>query len=117
MSFVNPAEHLSAELQRLSLLLHREILRLRASYQLSLDELRGLYISDEQVDQLVEQSIRSRMTASERDPPPAIQALTARAQAMRKENDARVTSILPWSRVVSEWGLSSFEQDVLMLAL
>ena len=34
-------EHLAAELQRLDLLLHREILRLRANYQLSLDEFRG----------------------------------------------------------------------------
>jgi hypothetical protein len=33
--------------------LHREILRVRARYQLSIDELRGLYISDEQVDQLM----------------------------------------------------------------
>jgi len=33
--------------------LHREILRLRARYELSMDELRGLYVSDEQVDQLV----------------------------------------------------------------
>ncbi|OBF33683.1 hypothetical protein A5724_19225 [Mycobacterium sp. ACS1612] len=33
--------------------LHREILRLRARYELSLDELRGLYVSDEQVDRIV----------------------------------------------------------------
>ena len=44
-------------LQRLDLLLHREILRLRASYQLSLDEFRGLYISDEQVNQLVNRAV------------------------------------------------------------
>ena len=48
-----PMEHLAAELQRLDLLLHREILRLRANYQLSLDEFRRLYISDEQVNQLI----------------------------------------------------------------
>ncbi|MEP6817045.1 MAG: ATP-binding protein [Marmoricola sp.] len=33
--------------------LHREILRLRARYELTMDELRGLYVSDEQVDRLV----------------------------------------------------------------
>lgn len=33
--------------------LHREILRLRARYELSMDELRGLYVSDEQVDRIV----------------------------------------------------------------
>ena len=50
---MEPREYLSVALQRLDLLLHREILRLRANYQLSLDEFRGLYISDEQVNQLV----------------------------------------------------------------
>jgi hypothetical protein len=33
--------------------LHREILRLRARYEMSLDEMRGLYVSDEQVDRLL----------------------------------------------------------------
>jgi len=33
--------------------IHREILRMRAQNELSLDEFRGLYISDEQVDRLV----------------------------------------------------------------
>src|SRR5688500_10722709 len=33
--------------------LHRDILRVRARYELSMDELRGLYVSDEQVDRLV----------------------------------------------------------------
>jgi len=37
----------------LDLAVHREILRLRARYELSMDELRGLYVSDEQVDRLV----------------------------------------------------------------
>ena len=37
--------------------LHREILRLRARYELSMDELRGLYVSDEQVDRLVARNL------------------------------------------------------------
>ena len=36
--------------------IEREILRLRVRYELSLDELKGLYISDAQVDQLVSAS-------------------------------------------------------------
>lgn len=51
----DPFEFWRAELKRLDLLLHRQILRLRVAYQLSLDEFRGLYISDEQVDQLARQ--------------------------------------------------------------
>jgi ATP-dependent 26S proteasome regulatory subunit len=46
-------QYLNHELLRLDVLLHREILRLRARYRLSLDEFRGLYVSDEQVDSLV----------------------------------------------------------------
>ena len=44
-----------ADLAWLDRLLEREILRLRAHYELSLDELRGLYISDRQVDELLRQ--------------------------------------------------------------
>ena len=40
----------SFPLARLDAALGREVLRLRARYQLSLDEFRGLFISDEQVD-------------------------------------------------------------------
>ena len=40
-------------LARLDAALARETLRLRARYQLSLDEFRGLYVSDEQVDALL----------------------------------------------------------------
>ena len=43
---VSNIDYLYVELKRLDLLLHRQILRLRGAYQLSLDEFRGLYISD-----------------------------------------------------------------------
>jgi len=43
-------------LRRLDAALAREVLRLRARYQLSLDEFRGLYVSDEQVDALLERN-------------------------------------------------------------
>jgi predicted nuclease with RNAse H fold len=55
----DPLEHLREELRRLDLLLHRQVLRLRASYGLSLDEFRGLYVSDEQVDSLVGPALRA----------------------------------------------------------
>lgn len=42
-------------LQALDAILHSQILRLRARYQLSLDEFRGLYISNEQVEALARQ--------------------------------------------------------------
>jgi AAA+ superfamily predicted ATPase len=109
--FAGPLEHFQAELQRLDLLLHREILRLRAHYQLSLDEFRGLYISDEQVDRLVQ---KSQAGAKNED---AVAALTARAEVLREENRRRVPPELPWRRLADSFDLSAIEQDLLMLAL
>ncbi|MEO0443931.1 MAG: hypothetical protein AAFZ92_09365, partial [Pseudomonadota bacterium] len=40
----------------LDLTIHREIARLRLRYQLSLDEFKGLYVSDQQVNALLSQS-------------------------------------------------------------
>lgn len=47
--------------------IRREIVRLRARYELSLDEFRGLYVSDEQVEQLLGESV----PPEEICPPPA----------------------------------------------
>jgi hypothetical protein len=85
--------YLDGELRRLDVLLHREILRLRARYQLSLDEFRGLYVSDDQVDSLVRNNgvspeILEELPRQAKDPP--------------------------------EWAaldLTPFEHDVLLLAL
>lgn len=109
--FTSPLHHLTHDLQRLDLLLHREILRLRAAYHLSLDEFRGLYISDAQVDELVAQ-----MEGGE-GPSPGVADLTERADRLRQENTARGEPSLPWSQLVSMFQLSHEEQDVLLLAL
>jgi adenylate kinase family enzyme len=101
----------SLKLQRLDLLLHREILRLRARYQLSLDEFRGLYISDEQVNRLVDQA-----DASE-GPAPSTNELTQRADDLRKADERLRRNGSPWRRVVEEFSLSRAEQDILLLAL
>jgi hypothetical protein len=95
-----------AELSRLDRLLHREILRLRAAYQLSLDEFRGLYISDEQVDRLV-----AEVTPEPGDE--AIERLTREAEGVRLAcGDAT-----PLGRAAGAFGLTPFERDVLLLAL
>jgi hypothetical protein len=109
--FADPVEHLAAELRRLDLLLHREILRLRAAYQLSLDEFRGLYVSDEQVDRLINQ------TLGQEGATPLVEAMTDRAESLRRVNAQRLAAHLPWSRLVTEFDLSPFEHDVLLLAV
>jgi hypothetical protein len=60
----NAWPRLDADLQRLDQLISQEILHLRTRYQLSLDEFRGLYISDAQVDRLVAQSRNPSETES-----------------------------------------------------
>ena len=106
---MEPRDYLSVALQRLDLLLHREILRLRASYQLSLDEFRGLYISDEQVNQLVNRSVNYAGPSS------AIDELTENAELLRA--DANGDDGSPWRRLVMEFSLSPIEQDILLLAV
>jgi len=108
---VSESDFLAVELQRLDLLLQREILRLRAAYQLSLDEFRGLYVSDEQVDNLVNMG-RADSSAS-----PSISQLTQQAAALREANSARLSPDSPWSRLAAEFSLSSGEQDIILLAL
>ncbi len=99
------------QLQRLDLLLHREILRLRARYQLSLDEFRGLYVSDEQVDALINESMKVDRSLS------AIQHLTEQAAHLQKDNSELFEQAPEWKHIIQEFNLSPFEQDVLLLAL
>jgi AAA+ superfamily predicted ATPase len=109
--FTDPMAHLTAALARLDLLLHREILRLRAAYQLSLDEFRGLYISDAQVDSCITQ------VSAQTEPMPVIQELTERAEALRQKYTAHLGTNLPWFRLVTAFDLSPVEQDCLLIAL
>src|SRR5436853_443238 len=104
-------EHLQAEMARLDLLLYRQILRLRASYQLSLDEFRGLYISDEQVDSLI------NSIAAKEGSPPTLLHLSEQAEAMRTSHAEKWSDDLPWKHIVKEFNLSPFEQDVFLLTL
>ncbi len=103
-------EYLSIKLQRLDLLMHREILRLRARYQLSLDEFRGLYISDEQVNSLINQEVGYEGESSATD------ELTQRAEVLRADDTERDEDVI-WRRLADEFSLSMTEQDILLLAL
>ena len=91
------------ELSRLDLLIHREILRLRARYQLSLDEFRGVYVSHQQVDALV-----ARTTSA--SPP---ETLTAEAAAAAE----RIGDASPLGRIATQLGLDRGERDCVLLAL
>jgi hypothetical protein len=96
------------ELRRLDLLLHREIFRLRAAYQLSLDEFRGLYISDQQVDNLIRQN-----TPNPGDPA----ELTQQADEIHRESSVLLEAGSPWKKLRSAFDLCPFEMDAILLAL
>src|SRR5438128_620227 len=107
---VESGNQLAVQLQRLDILLHREILRLRARYQLSLDEFRGLYISDEQVAALIDQALGNEGSTS------AVAELTTRAEQMRGAGAANSEAARRWIRLATEFALSPLEQDILLLA-
>jgi hypothetical protein len=102
------ADLLQAEFKWIDLLIHREILRLRATYQLSLDEFRGLYVSDEQVDALVKATNFGSVDLGQLD------LAAAHARVNR--------AVYPWARspfalLSREFGLSTLEQDILLVLL
>ena len=104
------ADYLQTELQRLDLLIHREILRLRALYQLSLDEFRGLYVSDQQVDTLLRNNHQSPEIVDPED-------LTRQAAEFHRASLGALDEYSRWSRLRAEFGLNSTDVDVLLLAL
>jgi MoxR-like ATPase len=91
------AAWMRAELERLDRLIAREIKRMRARYEISLDEFRGLYISDEQVDTLVR--LRHGDPDAMGDPHPPLIART------------------PWTQLIGNFELDQVERDVLLVAV
>ena len=90
-----------AQCIRLDPLIEREILRLRARYDLSLDEFRGLYVSNEQVD---------RLLAAGRLPDPDAEVANG-----RPSDEASIASFR-WRRLVEAFRLSPMDEDLLLLA-
>jgi hypothetical protein len=99
-----PAGPYRVALARLDMAIAREIDRLRARYQLSLDEFRGLYVSDEHVDALIAAAARS----------PAIPRDRAASSERLAEN---LTDDTRWLHVVSRFSLGVIEQELLFLAV
>jgi hypothetical protein len=96
---------LATSLRRLDSLLGLEIHRLRARYQLSLDEFRGLYITDEQVDALIGRG-------AGRDASEPHHAGPANEEILREEDRSS-----PLARVGDALGLNALERTLVLLAL
>lgn len=93
-------EDMKLQFAWLDSLLAREIERLRARYQLSLDEFRGLYVSDAQVDEWI--AAERNVSAPE---PPA----WPQPPASGFESAA-------WTSLTAEFGLTLIDQHLLLLA-
>lgn len=104
---MSTATEIESAMRWLDCLIERELLRLRGRYELSLDELRGLYISDRQVDALVRERLAGEKTL---DP---IEELTQRARTLAPRYEEG--SML--STVAARLGLDSTDLDILLLAL
>ncbi len=90
--------HQRFPLRRLDAALSREVLRLRARYQLSLDEFRGLFISDEQVDALLAGHNRPPREGAGLplpEPHPAIDGVAARFGLTQEATDILLFALAP----------------------
>lgn len=92
---------LAAELRRLDALVAREMRRLRARYELSLDELHGLYVTDQRVEAL----LRSTRSPEAPDEPPDARSLRSGDESSR------------WHALAAALRLDDDERDLLLLGL
>lgn len=109
-------DHLRAELGWLDLLVHRQVLRLRAAGTLNDSELRGLYIADDEVDALLADTRTATLAGD-------IHALDEQIVSTRCAIDAHVEECvaagidLPLVRLSRVFGLSAFERHVALITV
>ncbi|GLQ89926.1 ATP-binding protein [Dyella flagellata] len=99
-----PALYPITMLARLDRLIEREILRLRARYQMSLDEFRGLYISDAQVDELIAQAYANAGLEECDD-------IATDGDEIVRDNEPK------WERLRQAFSLAPCEEDLILIAL
>jgi AAA+ superfamily predicted ATPase len=100
---------LVTQFARLDERIEREIRRMRARYELSLDEFRGLYVSDEQVDRLVEQRHEPSEAHAVVNSAPAASPQRQHVSAGASEENPR------WRELSTRFALSPLEQDLLLI--
>jgi ATPase family associated with various cellular activities (AAA) len=99
----------AAELVRLDALIERAVLRLRTRYQLSLAEMRGLYVSDARVDEL----LAAATAAGESGP----SEIDHRIDGLEAELNAAPTGAIAWHQLAAALRLTRAEKDVLLVTL
>jgi hypothetical protein len=102
---------LRPELARLDLLVEREVLRVRARYDLSQDELHGLYVSDAHVE------AQLRTPAEGADGSGTDRLTEAARTALERLEAADASGGDPWSALAARLCLDRAERDLLLAAL
>ncbi|HEX4320443.1 MAG TPA: ATP-binding protein [Acidobacteriaceae bacterium] len=122
--FCSGGEHLLTELDRLRWLVRAEILRMRAANVLNENQFRGLYISDEQVDAILnlapaEAVLLPEAVARLRDiEDHYIQAAKCETRTMmRRAASVAAGIVLPLDCLETLFSLSLIERDVLLLSI
>jgi hypothetical protein len=107
--FKDAHDHLLAELRLLKQLLHRQVLRLRASGRLVENAFRGLFVADEHVDSILAR-VADGFAATD---------LAARIAQQKRELDSRLKATvaagisLPVDRLSDLLNLTAFERSVI----
>jgi len=123
LPFRSAAEHLLAELDCLKLLLHRQVLRLRAATLLREDQFRGLYISDEEVDAILQHSSANSHSADSSQLTPSLRNLALQIDSASLELGARLHASeragvnIPLFSLARIFGLTPFEQFALLICV
>jgi hypothetical protein len=113
-------QNFASALAHLDLRIHREILRLRATYQLTLDEFRGLYISDNHVDSLINNQLQQYQA---RHPETAsltladIDQLQTRINSLKSFVTDNYVKDTAWKKLQESFSLTAIELDVILIAL
>jgi len=97
-------------LEKLDLLIHREIVRMRAVETLSRDEFQGLYVSDQQVDALLARRSNGSLQSSIEDLGRRLERVAVAASEARALDPV-------WQKIRELFDLDSCELDVILVAL
>src|SRR5262245_16410030 len=116
-------QHLQAELARIDVQIQEAVWRWRLAGQDPADTFRGLYISDIEVDRLLDRPFGSNWGYLADLPPEELQLMAevetqAAAQAQALVDQGRAQGRIPrLAQLVATFGLDQFELDVLLICL
>ena len=121
LGYDNSLEHLLEELRRIDLLIRLQILQFRMLGRGALDEFKGLYIEEDELDTILAEvgsgGVRPEIDRAQLTP--LLDCLTAlEAQiATRKAASRREGTVLCLERLQAVFSLSPFDLDVLLICL